>query len=124
MQTMRWTCVNCEREAGKLEQAHEWQGNIICQECHARLSAPAHAASAVPASKIPTHQPPGPGQIICPNPNCGKVGTPICKSRGSVLIMVFLLLIGIIPGLLYALLASGYDYFCPNCGMKLRSEHR
>lgn len=53
MQTMRWTCANCEREPGKLEKACEWQGNIVCQECYDKLARGSvrSAPPAVPSSR-------------------------------------------------------------------------
>ena len=65
-----------------------------------------------------------PGGVICPNPHCGFVGRPQRKSRGSIIVAIVLLFAGAIPGILYILFTSGSDYFCPQCGMKLRSEHR
>ena len=62
--------------------------------------------------------------FICPNPHCGYRGEPERKSRGSILVALVLLLLAVLPGLIYVIMTSGYDYFCPNCGMKLRSEHR
>jgi len=32
------SCANCNRPIGNLETPHLWQGNVVCPECHARLS--------------------------------------------------------------------------------------
>jgi hypothetical protein len=60
-----------------------------------------------------------PQSIICPNPNCGYTGPPERKARGSIVIAILLFLFGVIPGVLYLLLAGGYDYYCPKCHLKL-----
>jgi hypothetical protein len=118
-------CANCDRTIGKLEQPCVWKDDVVCPECYARLQGPKAGAPHVTASiATPAARTPGPGEIICTNPNCGYVGKPEKKSRGSAIVMIFLLLIAVIPGLLYAVFMSGYDYFCPHCHAKLRSEIR
>jgi len=37
-------------------------------------------------------------------------------------IAILLLLLGIIPGIVYMLTHTGYDYFRPDCGHKIRSD--
>jgi hypothetical protein len=32
------TCSNCERVIGKLEQAHVFHGNVVCQNCYQKLT--------------------------------------------------------------------------------------
>ena len=53
--------------------------------------------------------------MICPNPNCGFEGKMKKRSRGSTLLLVLLFCLGIIPGVIYLCLASGWKYTCPNC---------
>ncbi len=40
-------------------------------------------------------------EYICPNPNCGYKGRPNIESYGSLIAAMFLLLLGIIPGVFY-----------------------
>lgn len=58
-------------------------------------------------------------QIICPNPNCSYQGEPAKRSRGSVLAFILLLLIGALPGIIYAIAYSGYYLVCPTCGVQV-----
>jgi predicted RNA-binding Zn-ribbon protein involved in translation (DUF1610 family) len=54
-----WVCANCEQAAGRLEKPREWNGNIVCPTCYAKLQAVADAnlrrppAARKPASTIP-----------------------------------------------------------------------
>lgn len=57
--------------------------------------------------------------IICSNTNCGYVGKRKKKSRGSNLLLIFLLFCFVVPGLLYMAFKSGYSYRCPKCGLQL-----
>lgn len=58
--------------------------------------------------------------IYCPS--CGYRGLPQRKRRGSIIIMLFLFLFGVLPGLLYAVVAGGYYIVCPRCGVQLGSQ--
>ncbi len=49
-------------------------------------------------------------------PKCGHYAKPELKSRGSVLLVLLLLCAFIVPGILYALIFSGYKAVCANCG--------
>lgn len=60
--------------------------------------------------------------IVCPNRNCGLRVVTKATPRGNPLILVGLLLCGILPGVLYALFASGYTYSCPACGMRVGAD--
>jgi hypothetical protein len=64
-----------------------------------------------------------PGDIICPNVNCGYQGPPLKTSRGSCLVGGLLLLLGIVPGVLYFVLRSGYRYNCPHCGFQIKADN-
>ena len=37
------------------------------------------------------------------------------RSRGSTLLLILLFCAGVIPGVIYLCLASGWKYTCPNC---------
>ena len=59
------TCKNCCRTIGQLEQAHLWQEQVVCQECHGRLTLspqPQQAQHIQPPQAtyvpVPTYQPP------------------------------------------------------------------
>jgi len=57
--------------------------------------------------------------IICPNQNCGYRGPAERKARGSILVGALLCLLFLIPGLLYFVFMSGYNYLCPRCGIQI-----
>ena len=61
------------------------------------------------------------GDIICSNPQCCYVGPPKRESRGSVILAVLLFLFGILPGIIYMVVMSGYNYVCPRCGLRHRA---
>jgi hypothetical protein len=63
-----------------------------------------------------------PNWIICPNANCGYVGDGERRARGSATVLVLLLLIGIIPGIIYAIVFAGDAFYCPRCSAKAREE--
>ena len=67
---------------------------------------------------------PSKGEIVCPNPNCGFCGCPEKKRRGSIIVLLFLLLFGVLPGLIYAIVYNGYNLTCPRCGMQLGTTER
>ena len=145
------TCENCGTVIGKLEVPHLFNDSVVCKSCHARLTAatvrlqyetPEGAtasqtgpsgsyakAAGLALSKGPgaairsiKSKPPAGPPIICPNPNCGYVGPSNRESKGSVILAVILLLIGIIPGLIYGVVASGHTISCPVCGTKVRDD--
>jgi len=62
------------------------------------------------------------GSFICPNPKCSYVGEPSREPKGSSMMALLLLCLGLIPGLLYCVFASGYRYKCPKCGLVLRTD--
>ncbi|RJQ67347.1 MAG: hypothetical protein C4519_24430 [Desulfobacteraceae bacterium] len=54
-------------------------------------------------------------KIHCPN--CGYEGEPKTKKRGSCLLLIFLFMFFIIPGVFYLLwMASNNKKICPKCG--------
>lgn len=62
----------------------------------------------------------GPFDIVCPS--CGYRGQPERKARGSFLMIIVLFALGILPGLLYVLFASGYNVHCPRCDFFIRTD--
>lgn len=61
--------------------------------------------------------------MICPNPNCGYQGQPNREPRGNRAVLLVLLFLCVLPGALYALLASGYRYKCPKCGLQVAADN-
>lgn len=57
--------------------------------------------------------------IICNNPNCKYEGEPVVKAKGSMIVGIALLIVGIVPGILYFAFFYGQDHSCPKCGLKL-----
>ncbi len=136
------TCGNCGRPIGKLETPMVWRGNVVCAGCRKILeTADAPSAESIRSdagrkapltreemeaeelSRVASLQ--GQSQNypnafdarVCPNPNCHYEGEgQICR-RGSWITLVFLLLIGLLPGILYAIFFGGHNTYCPKCGM-------
>ena len=52
--------------------------------------------------------------VTCPQ--CRHIGEPTKEPRGSVLLCLFLCLLYVVPGLIYAACTSGYRYKCSKCG--------
>jgi hypothetical protein len=61
-----------------------------------------------------------PGDIICPNSQCGYCGPPRKVPRGSLILGLILCLFFILPGVIYLMVMSGYNYICPRCGLHIR----
>lgn len=59
------------------------------------------------------------GLYDCP---CGFSGEPTKKARGSVLLTLVLLCVYVIPGLIYAIVFSGYKGICPDCGRTVAAK--
>jgi DNA-directed RNA polymerase subunit RPC12/RpoP len=109
------TCENCGRAIGQLESAKDFNGHTVCQECENRLLLHARSTAAYRNTHFSKR-----GVIICPNPNCGYVGSPEKQARGSLVVGCLLTLIMILPGLIYFAFMSGYNYICPRCGVHIR----
>ncbi len=62
------------------------------------------------------------GKFFCPNPNCDYAGEVRREPRGSQTLGCLLLVLGILPGIIYMIFASGYKYYCPKCYEHLGSE--
>ncbi len=99
-----------------------------CPECGNVVVVPQEAPPPVPIQEVPPTVPTATTQplgiagrhwIICPNPNCGYRGAPRRESRGSIIIAIILCCLFIVPGLIYLVLVSGYDYMCPQCGIQV-----
>jgi ribosomal protein L37AE/L43A len=122
-------CSNCGSQIGKLETPYIWEQHIVCEECHDKLSrAAARRGNEIPLdyagiaqSRTPQASPhPTPVSAIrraCPV--CGSTRPPIQKAKGNGCLLVVLLLLWIIPGIIYAIVCSGYIWVCPDCGAKL-----
>ena len=134
MAEMLEKCENCGQIIGKLEKAFIFNKAIVCQLCYGKLAEPEediYEGVDAEIDKVPQESAltrpskkkfAGAGEIVCPNPNCGFVGKPIKKKQGSAIVMILLLFIGIIPGILYAILRGTYDYSCPWYGNRVKTN--
>jgi len=61
-------------------------------------------------------------KIICPNENCGYEGKAKRKARGSTILLIFLFLLGVLPGVIYLAMRGGFIYSCPKCGIQISSD--
>ena len=62
-------------------------------------------------------------KIICPNPNCVYTGSAWLQRDYSFACTFFLLLLGILPGIIYEAIRGGDRNaycICPKCGMRVR----
>lgn len=71
----------------------------------------------------PVRRQPGPGDIVCPNANCGYVGPGKKIARGSTIIGILLLLCWILPGVIYFMFFSGYRTCCPRCQCQVNNDN-
>ncbi len=58
--------------------------------------------------------------IICPNPQCLYRGQGRQTARGSTILLIFLPMLCVLPGILYLMFFSGYTLSCLKCGIKIR----
>ena len=112
-------CSNCSRLIGNLETPYVYQNNVVCSKCSDILQPPVISTVAAPiGSSLLIDR--TKATSTCPRcPACGYTGIMKRKSKGSVIIMIFLLLLWILPGLIYAILNNGYQFVCPMCGAKV-----
>lgn len=125
-------CANCDRTIGNLETPHVHNGHVVCVECKSKLrpividdsdvvkpvaDTFANRLDSMPVARPANYQPtPYTPRAACPA--CGSAARAIKKSKGSSLLLICLLVLWIIPGLIYAIVYSGYVYVCPHCGYK------
>ncbi len=100
-------CQNCEKPMGNLERTFEWGGHTVCRDCFELLRCPE-----APAAK--KEAPPDPA-LIMTCPHCQARVTPEPRRVGSDGMLIFLFLVGIIPGVLYAIFVYSLRYYCPFC---------
>ena len=136
-------CANCGRTIGKLETPMVWRGNVVCTSCRKILktadasdaeSIRSDAGREVPLtreeieaeelSRVAAAQgreqnyPKAFDARVCPNPKCTYEGEGQIRKRGSWITLIFLLLIGVLPGILYAIFFGGHNTYCPRCGIE------
>jgi DNA-directed RNA polymerase subunit RPC12/RpoP len=58
--------------------------------------------------------------VICSNPNCGYRGPGVRRPVGDMVCLIFLFLLALLPGLLYAIFCYRGEILCPACGVKCR----
>ena len=96
-------CHNCGKEI--LAEA------IKCKHCKEFLSD-------TPLGREFAHE-----AIICSNKNCNFKGLPRKVRRANVGLGCLLCLVFFLPGIFYFMFKNGYNYFCPNCGLQIRSDN-
>jgi DNA-directed RNA polymerase subunit RPC12/RpoP len=116
-----YSCANCQRTIGALEQPYKWGDNIVCPQCCALLQQSMSVATAEPPRQPIYRGAKGP-HVICPNPNCGYVGRSMRKQHGSMAMTIILLLLWLLPGILYAIFCRKRYLACPKCGVAIRDE--
>ena len=47
--------------------------------------------------------------------NCDFYGIMDKKPRGRIIVLIFLFLCGLLPGIIYGLFYRGNNYYCPKC---------
>lgn len=131
-------CANCDGPIGKLETPFSYNNQIVCAACYQRLvgdslltpddvveSAPEAIRRAIDARHQETvgeararmsaaRSTTGP---TCPS--CGYQGAMKRKAKGSSLLLIFLLLLWLLPGIIYLIVYNGYIWACPKCGAKI-----
>jgi len=105
-------CANCGRPIGRLETPHIFKNQVVCAACNERLSNPP------PVPRAAVAELPVAGEAMRCCPICGSTAKPKKKANGSTIVLLFLLLFFLLPGLLYWMLKGGYSYYCPKCGFK------
>ncbi len=65
-----------------------------------------------------------PGRNIHTCPFCGFEGELVKKTRGSCLLFLFLCLLYVIPGIIYAVHCRGYKSVCARCGHTIKQQRR
>jgi RNA polymerase subunit RPABC4/transcription elongation factor Spt4 len=90
----------------------------VCPHCRRDLIPGRTTTASPPAAAIATAPKPAvtrPSDRYCAN--CGTIGTPKTRTKGSFLIEVVLWLCMIFPGIIYSLWRlTSRDKVCPNCG--------
>ena len=103
-----WVCANCEQAAGRLEKPREWNGNIVCPTCYAKLQ----AASATPVPRVPPTAPSPPWPTSLGTPLRSESFAGFWKRAAAAIIDTIVLYIGgIICGFMTGIVlgASGAD---------------
>jgi DNA-directed RNA polymerase subunit RPC12/RpoP len=147
MNTIKFECQHCRQS---LEADLDMAGDKVeCPSCHKSVTVPESGYMkcrycAEPIRKDATkcrhcgefvsgHQEPtakqeartltpnvARGEVLCPT--CRYVGVPDRKSKGSILVGLFLCLFWLLPGIIYFICMNGYRYSCPRCGIKILKE--
>lgn len=108
------TCENCNRLIGNLEPAHVFNGHVVCDECHRRLSAA--RPEQLTQAAVPTTPQRLPQAVSRRCPRCGYEG--VISQRGvvgsEVLACLILLALFVIPGIIFYAVKDG-NLYCPHC---------
>ncbi len=116
-------CTRCDAEVPWGDTMQDWHGHAVCRACFAVLRKANPGDDGRDDVVVRDGVRLAKDEAICSNPNCGYRGKLERRSRGSLMVTILLFCLGILPGLLYLIFMCGYDYYCPHCRLKLRSEH-
>lgn len=106
-------CPHCGQE---LRIGSDMRGeDADCPKCGKALVCPT-----APAPLPPRKPNLAKGEFRCEN--CDFVGMPIKKPKGNILMTLFMCCLGIIPGLIYMIVKSGYRYICPECSYNFKTD--
>ncbi len=113
-------CPHCG-QALKVER--DMQGAVVdCPACSVEITCPRGRPS-VAAAQEPA-QPRKPnlakGEFRCEN--CDFVGMPVRKPKGNIPMLIFMSCLGVLPGLAYLIMRSGYRFICPKCTYNYKTD--
>lgn len=127
---MKWEVTGSHRDSGQdmtvvvdAASARDAESAAVDMGVLVIDALPVQSAPAAPAATPP----PGPpaiiprGHRICPNPNCGHIGKPRRKAKGSLLVFFVLLCMFVVPAILYLLFFGGAITVCQKCGNRIDS---
>lgn len=145
MADLHFECSECRQP---LEAPRDMAGEIIeCPACRATIEVPdprtkncpfcseeilltavkcKHCGEMLTATRQVSPSPPVPrrmpnvakGEVMCPT--CHYIGMPKRKAKESFLLGLILCLFWLLPGIIYFIFMSGYNYICPRCGVKIQ----
>jgi hypothetical protein len=138
------TCANCGRTIGNLETPRIFGEEVVCAGCWKTLWEQTEtAAIETPPPLIDLHEQISTELLAYESkadtrkrmagakqskkveslaracPVCGSSAAPKRRRKGSYFVFAFLLLFGVLPGLIYAIVYEGYTWTCSKCGAKI-----
>jgi len=114
-----------ERQREEKRERREQQARVRLEELqraeHERAEQGARGRERSSTGTLPAHT----RVFTCPNTKCDFKGPVSGKTKFSLVVFLFLLLLcppPLIVGIIYALVTNGYKYECPGCGLQLAKE--